>query len=391
MDTLQKMALCAQEMELEVAEEATARGGGCSPAAAPPPVPVGSGREIPLHMAALPGGRRIALLKGMLTTACERDCLYCSFRAGRSFRRVTFRPEEFAATFITLHRARRVQGLFLSTGVFSGGANTQNKLLDVAEILRNRLGYRGYLHLKLMPGVERGQVLRAMQLADRVSINLEAPSAARLRRLAPSKRFDEELLRPLQWVHEIRRDLSPHRAWDRRWPSSTTQFVVGAAGEKDLEILSTANLLMRRLGLARAYFKAFTPVPDTPLDDHPPEHPLRQHRLYQASFLLRDYGFDLEELPFDSRGQLPLHADPKLAYAQAALAGKPVEVNMADRELLLRVPGVGPRGAEAILHARRQRTLRDLRQLRKLGVLAERAAPYITLDGRRPARQLPLL
>ncbi len=391
MDTLQKLALSAQQMELEAGEETTGCGAGCSPAPAAPCAAVGNGHDLPLHLAVLPGGRRIALFKGMLTTACERDCLYCPFRAGRSFRRVTFGPQEFAATFIALYRAHRVQGLFLSTGVFSGGANTQNKLLDVAEILRNRLGYRGYLHLKLMPGVERGQVLRAMLLADRVSINLEAPSAARLRRLAPSKRFDEELLRPLEWAHEFRRHLSPQRAWRGRWPSSTTQFVVGAAGEKDLEILSTASLLMRHFGLARVYFKAFTPVPDTPLEDHPAEHPLRQQRLYQASFLLRDYGFDLEELPFDSRGQLPLHADPKLAYARAALAGKPVEVNRADRELLLRVPGVGPRGAQAILRARRQRTLRDLRQLRKLGILAERAAPYITLDGRRPARQPPLL
>jgi len=348
------------------------------------------GYTIPLRMAVMPGGRRLPLLKSMLTTACERNCLYCGFRAGCDPQRVTFQPDEMARLFLGLHRRGVAHGLFLSSGVVGGGARAQDKLIDTAEVLRRKLGYRGYLHLKIMPGAERDQVVRAMQLADRVSINLEAPSPAHLKRLAPLKKYDDELLAGLQWADDARHTLPASTAWRGRWPSTTTQFVVGPAGESDLDLLSLTTRLTHRLGLSRAYFEAFTPHVGTPLEAVRPEDPRRAHRLYQASFLLRDYGFDLEELAFDSQGGLPRHTDPKLAYAQAALADSPVEVNRAPRELLLRVPGIGPRTADALLDARRQRSLCSLDQLHRLGVIAERAAPYITLDGQAPRRQLPL-
>ncbi len=348
------------------------------------------GHTIPVYRAAFPGGGRFPLLKAMLTTACERGCRYCSFRAGRDMRRVTLKPEEMAGVFMDAQQAGVVSGLFLSTGIFAGGPNTQNKLLDCAEILRRQLGFRGYLHLKLMPGVERGQVQRAMELADRVSVNLEAPNPERLVTLAPEKEFTRELLAPLRWAEEIRREASPARAFKGRWASTTTQFVVGAAGESDLELLSTAAWLFRELKLRRTYFEAFNPVPDTPLENHPPENVTRQQRLYEASYLLRDYGFDLEELHFEADGRLPLDRDPKQCYADDHLRTTPVELNQADPALLLRVPGIGATGCEHILRARRDRKLVDLSQLRRMGILAERAAPYILLDGRTPARQLPL-
>ncbi|NIS78847.1 MAG: radical SAM protein [Anaerolineales bacterium] len=279
----------------------------------------------------------------------------------------------------------------MSAGVLGGGSHSQDKLLDTADILRNKLGYQGYFHLKVMPGVERDQVQRAMELADRVSVNLEAPNPDRLYRIAPQKKFREELWHPLQWIEEIRRSQPAERGWHRRWPSSSTQFVVGAAQESDLEILSTVAHLTHEMNLSRAYFEAFNPVPGTPLENAPAENPKRQHRLYQASFLLRDYGFDLEDMPFTCEGNLPLEPDPKLAYAQAALVHSPVEVNKADRNDLLRVPGIGPKTATAILRARGQNKIRAIRDLRKIGVIAERAAPYITLDGRRPPQQLKLL
>jgi predicted DNA-binding helix-hairpin-helix protein len=350
----------------------------------------GKSLPIPIYQTSA-GGRRVLLLKAMLTTACERDCLYCPFRAGRRARRVTFKPEEMARTFFSVHQSGRVEGLFLSSGVFAGGVNTQDKLLDTAEILRQRLGYRGYLHLKLMPGAEQGQVLRAMQLADRVSINLEAPNEARLARLAPHKDYLEELLPPLRWAADIRRQLPARLGWQGRWASSTTQFVVGAAGEDDVELLSTVNHLFRHLGVRRTYFEAFSPVPDTPLDGQPAEDQLRQQRLYEASYLLRDYGFEFEDLPCTPHGRLPLDRDPKRASADMTLADSPVELNLADRELLLRVPGLGLRGVGAVLRARRSHHLTDLSQLSRLGILAERAAPYITLNGRRPAVQARLL
>jgi predicted DNA-binding helix-hairpin-helix protein len=254
------------------------------------------GHDFHIHLAASGGGRKLPLLKAMLTSACERNCNYCPFRAGRDFRRVTFQPEELARTFFAAHRSGLAEGLFLSTGIFAGGNNTQNKLLETAEILRYKLGYRGYLHLKIMPGAERGQVLRAMKLADRISTNLEAPNASCLLKLAPQKAFQAELVSPLQWAQEIRRTLPTHLGWRGRWPSTTTQFVVGPAGETDLELLSTVDNLHRQTGLQRAYFETFSPVEGTPMEGHPPEDPQRKVRLYQASFLLRDYGFDLEEL-----------------------------------------------------------------------------------------------
>jgi predicted DNA-binding helix-hairpin-helix protein len=348
------------------------------------------GRKIPIQKAVMPGGRRIPLLKAMFTTACERDCNYCGLRAGRDERRVTFKPEALAKIYHDIHQSGLLDGLFLSSGVFAGGANTQNFLLDVAEILRTKLGYLGYLHLKIMPGAERGQVLRAMQLADRVSVNLEAPNPDRLSCLAPAKCFTEELLQSLRWIEEIRKNVPSHQGWGGRWPSSTTQFVVGPAGESDLEILSTVSKLNHSCGLTRAFFTAFSPVQGTPFENQPAENPLREHRLYQASYLLRDYQFDLEDLPFSSQGQLPIATDPKLAYAQVTLTETPVEINRANRIELLRVPGIGPRGADAILRSRRHGRLRSLSDLHKIGVLAERAAPYITLDGRKAPQQLPL-
>jgi predicted DNA-binding helix-hairpin-helix protein len=337
-----------------------------------------------IHQAVMPGGKRIALLKTLLTSACERDCAYCAFRQGRDFRRATFSPDELAALFMRLHKKGTAEGIFLSSAIAGGGPRIEDRLIATAEILRRRYGFAGYIHLKIMPGAEREQVAAAMRLADRVSVNLEAPNAKRLARLAPHKDFDDELLQRLRWIEEIRREMVGRR------PSSTTQFVVGGSDESDVELLTTTEFLNRQVGIARAYFMAFTPVSDTPLEEHPPTPPLREHRLYQASFLLRDYGFLTEELPFDTGGNLPLESDPKLAWAQHNLAHTPVEVNTADRRDLLRVPGIGPVGVDRLLRERRRGHLRELTDLRKLGVVTKRAAPFILIDGRRPAYQLSL-
>jgi predicted DNA-binding helix-hairpin-helix protein len=296
-----------------------------------------------------------------------------------------------AQTFMNMYRAGLVEGLFLSSGIIKGGVATQDKLIETADILRHKLGFHGYVHLKIMPGSERDQVLRSMQLASRVSVNLEGPNTRRLQQLAPKKVFLEELLQPLKWVEEIRQIQRPNQTWNGRWPSSTTQFVVGAVGESDLELLTTSSHLYQQAGLSRTYFMAFNPVPGTPLENNPAENPWRQHRLYQASFLLRDYGFDLEDLPFDQDGHLPLVNDPKLAWALANLVQSPVEVNRADKEDLLRVPGIGPKGVHSILAARRHRKLRELQDLKALGVNPTRPAPYILLDGQRPPYQPRLL
>lgn len=401
-DSLARLAYIAEDMRLEVdatpaapegspqGERLTLAGTDACPMPSPTSKPANTD-GLPIHMAALPNGKRVPLLKSLLTSACERNCYYCPFRAGRNTRRVTFKPDELADLVVTLTQARVIEGAFLSSGMIGGGLRTQDKLLDTAEILRTRRGYRGYLHLKLMPGAEAAQIERAMQLADRVSVNLEAPNPQRLALLAPQKQMMEELLRPLRVVEQIRKTQPAHRGWNGRWPSSTTQFVVGAVGESDLEILQTVAYLYRKLRLARAYFSGFGPVSDTPFAEKEAVNPWREHRLYQASFLLRDYGFELEDMPFERGGDLPLDMDPKQAWARQNLREAPVEINRAERHELLRVPGIGPRGAGAILKARlRGGRLRSIEDLKALGIYAARAAPYILLDGRRPPAQLAL-
>jgi predicted DNA-binding helix-hairpin-helix protein len=345
-----------------------------------------------IHHAALPGGKRVPLLKTLVTSACERDCYYCPFRAGRDFSRVTFKPDELATLCDQLYRSGLVQGVFLSSGLAGGGVRSQTRIIETAEILRQRYGFRGYIHLKLMPGAEFAQVERAMQLADRVSVNLEAPTTKALARLAPHKQLVEELIQPMRYVEQIRRASGGRPGvWGnpyRSGPSQTTQFVVGPGGETDRELLRTTEYLRRTIGLARAYFSRFNPVPDTPLSDLPPTVAARERRLYQSDFLLRDYGFRAEELVFDGAGNLPLNEDPKLAWARHYLSHTPVEINRAADQELLRVPGIGPVGAQRILRARRQGRLRELQSLSRLGVNAQRAAPFVLLDGRRPPYQL---
>jgi predicted DNA-binding helix-hairpin-helix protein len=345
---------------------------------------------LPIVNAAMPGGRHITLLKTLQTSACERDCYYCCFRAGRDSRRTTLSPDEMAQAFIKLNQARVVEGLFLSSGIAGGGVRTQDRIIATAETLRFKFGFKGYLHLKIMPGAEFAQVERSMQLANRVSVNLEAPNTTRLVKLAPHKVFMEELLRPLKWIDAIRCSQPVSQAWNGRWPSTTTQFVVGAAGESDLELMTTTSALNQQVHLARAYFSGFSPIQGTPLENLPPNNPWREHRLYQASFLLRDYGFDLEELPFAGDGNLPLGTDPKLAWARVNLSEAPIEINRAERNELLRIPGVGPKTAQAILAARRVNKIRGLNDLRSLGIPVEKAAPFLLLDGHRTPVQLPL-
>jgi predicted DNA-binding helix-hairpin-helix protein len=354
--------------------------------------PVPADFEGMIQYATLPGGKRIPMLKTLLTSACERNCYYCPFRAGRDLRRVTFQPDELSGLFDRLYRAGVVQGIFLSSGIAGGSVRIQDRLIATAEILRTRYGFTGYIHLKLMPGAEFAQVERSMQLADRVSVNLEAPTSATLARLAPHKQLVEELVQPLRHVEQIRRARGGQPGtWGnpyRSGPSQTTQFVVGPGGETDRELLRTTEYLRRTVALARAYFSAFRPVPDTPLEDHPVTLARRERRLYQSDFLLRDYDFRVDELIFEGDGNLPLGEDPKLAWARRHLSHAPVEINRAGRRELLRLPGIGPVGVERILRARRLGHLRELSDLRKLGIMTERAAPFILLDGRRPVHQL---
>jgi len=379
MDDYSRLKVLTSQMHLEAAEDVCC-----------PPLASRKRDSVTVSRAVLPNGGRIKLLKTLLSSVCERNCFYCPFRSERDYRRVSFRPEVFVDLFMTMHRSGMVDGIFLSSGISSGGVQTQDRLLQTAEILRLKRAYQGYLHLKIMPGAEKDQVKQAMLLADRVSINLESPSQDRLRSLAPLKNFSKELLAPLRWMEEIREENYPQRAWKGSWPSSTTQFVVGGAGESDLEILDITAKLHDQSGLSRAYFSSFNPIPGTPLENQSPTPPLRERRLYQASYLIRDYGFSLEELPFVGRGDLPLDEDPKLAWAIHNIKHEPVEINTAPREILLRVPGLGPKSVHTILKTRRHSTINYLSQLKALGICTKRLKPFILLNGKAPVRQLAL-
>lgn len=327
------------------------------------------------------------VLQTMVTTACERNCYYCPFRAGRAkTKRVSYTPDALAGAFDSLVRAKKVDGLFLSSGIIKGSVTTQDKLIDTVEIVRKKYRYGGYVHLKVMPGVQREQLHRAMQLANRVSVNLEGATEQRLAALAPKKNFMRELLQMLVWAEELRKE-NPQQ----RLASTVTQFVVGAVGDTDLELLSMTDRLFNQLKLSRVYYSGFSPVPETPLENTAPTAAIREFRLYQASFLLRDYGWNLEDMPFIGEGNLRTDVDPKRALADATLRHAPIDVQHAERADLLRIPNIGPLSADAIIKARRTHRITDLAQLRALGVKSvEDITPYILLDGKRPVRQMSM-
>jgi predicted DNA-binding helix-hairpin-helix protein len=333
------------------------------------------------------GGGTTKLFKVLQTNACRFACKYCFTSCAIRRKRTTFKPDELATTFIGLTQQKRADGLFLSSGIVPDANTTMEKMLATVERLRLKEGYTGYIHLKLIPGASFEYVERAVELADRVSLNLEAPNARRLADLAPDKEFAGSMWGRMAWAAEL---MKRARQQGRKAARSlVTQFVVGAVGESDRELLETVQRAHRELGLWRAYFSAFHPIERSPLAEQPAEDPTRALRLYQSDFMVRDYGFRYDELPFDEHGLLPRDKTPKQAWAERNLH-EPVEINRAPRELLLRVPGIGPKSADKIVAARRENRLRDLSQLRALGVTTGWAAPYVLLDGRRSGVQLRL-
>ncbi len=330
-------------------------------------------------------GRTVKMLKILQTSACEKDCFYCATRRGRDVPRATFQPDELAATFDRIRRANIAEAIFISSAVAGGGTRTMERMLATAELLRRKYEFHGYLHLKLMPGAEPAAIERALQLADRVSVNLEAPTSEHLAKLSSTKRYSEELLAPLETARKL---ITANPALSKK--TMTTQFVVGAAGESDQDILQRTAGLYYSLRLARVYYSAFHPVPDTPLDGMDPTPLIREYRLYQSDFLLRQYGFSSEDLIFNSHGDLPTESDPKLLWAINHPELFPIELNRATKEQLLRIPGIGPTCAARILQRRRTRRLCAIEQLARIGVDTRRAAPFVLLDGRAPAHQLTL-
>jgi predicted DNA-binding helix-hairpin-helix protein len=330
-----------------------------------------------IYPAALPNGKTIRLFKVLMSNACRNDCAYCVNRCGGRGHPASFTPDELARTFLDLHHRGLAQGLFLSSAIEDD--RTMSRMLDAAEIIRHRARFPGYIHLKILPGASFGQVQRAAELAQRISINLEAVDQAHLQKLAPDKNFKEDLFSRMRWIKE---SIAKREGICR---GHTTQFVVGATGESDREIIDTVGNLYREMQLERAYFSAFQPVAGTPLAEAPPAPLMREHRLYQVDFLFRRYYWKKEDIIFQSDGNLSLKYDPKMIWARSHPEVFPIEVNQADLEELLRIPGIGPLSAKRILASRGKVKLQDLQDLRGFGAATKRAAPYVLINGRRGA------
>src|SRR5437867_6444056 len=282
-----------------------------------------------------PGHGATDLMRIMQTNACSLSCGYCPTFCGGKVKRVALAPEEAARTFMEVHRRGLAQGLFLTSGVPGRPTRATDRMLATLEILRRREGFGGYVHIKLLPGAEDAQVEQAARLANRISVNLEGPADVYVRRLAKEKDFSGDLLPKLlragQLMREARHD--PLRA--RAVAGTTTQFVVGAAGEADREILGLVARLEAEQLLHHAHFSAFQPVVGTPMEGVPSTPAAREFRLYQAEHLLRQYGFRFEELMFDGAGNLLLDDDPKTAWALAHPERFPLDVLTAPYELLV--------------------------------------------------------
>ncbi len=337
--------------------------------------------------ATLPNGKRMRLFKSLISSRCKNNCYYCPMRKDSNLHRASFEPEEYARIIDNLYKAGLIDGAFISSAVDEDSIKTQDRLIKAMEILRLKLKFKGYLHVKFMPGLEFDQAKHIMHYADRVSLNLEAPNENRIKVLSPDKTVYSKLLDPLRWTQEIRQSPPTYDNWQQRWPSVCTQFVVGGSDETDLEILQTTTYLYKQIGLQRTYFSPLSPSIGTPMEDHPAIPIKRKTRLYQASYLIRDYGYKLQDLRFSTDANLPLDKDPKLIWAEVHLQENPIEVNRADLEQLLKIPGIGRQNAHKILTNRKNHPFRDVADFSKVGIRIKRGLPFILMDGKRPILQ----
>ncbi|MBV9879731.1 MAG: helix-hairpin-helix domain-containing protein [Gemmatirosa sp.] len=350
----------------------------------------------------VPGRGRATLLRVLMTNACSYNCHYCPMRRDRDMPRTLLTPEELVRIFLGARERGWCDGLFVTTGIPGRPVAVMDRIIQVLELLRFRHGFTGYVHVKIVPGADPAQIERVVELANRVSVNLEAPCGATLPTIAPEKRFevaDGALARAQSLVRLERAERRDGKPADVARPGGvagmTVQFVVGATSDSDRTFVGKVAALHAAGGLHHAHFSAFRPIRDTPMESVAATPALREHRLYQTDYLLRDYGFGFDEIPFDAAGNLSLAVDPKAAAALAQPDRFPVEVRTAPYELLLRVPGIGPASARRIVAERAATTIRSLADLRGLGVVASRAAGFLTIGGRRVqdvrwAEQLPL-
>ncbi|MHA7868357.1 MAG: putative DNA modification/repair radical SAM protein [Salipiger thiooxidans] len=336
-----------------------------------------------------PDGRCISLLKILMTNFCIYDCAYCVNRVSSNVERARFSPEEVVTLTLEFYRRNYIEGLFLSSGIIRSPDETMGDMVRIARMLRTEHHFRGYIHLKTIPDAAPELIEEAGLYADRLSINVELPTDRAVQSYAPEKSPDQ--IRRAMADVRLKREARKERSFTGKRPprfapaGQSTQMIVGADGADDATILRTSTRLYSSYRLKRVYYSAFSPIPDSsaalPLIKPPL---MREHRLYQADWLLRFYGFGVEEIAASTAGGLlDLEVDPKLAWALANRHLFPVDVNRAERETLLRVPGLGTRTVGRILATRGHRTLR-YEDLRRMGANLKQAKPFITLLDWRP-------
>jgi putative DNA modification/repair radical SAM protein len=342
-----------------------------------------------------PDGRCISLLKILLTNSCVFDCHYCINRRSSNVRRARFTVDEVVRLTIAFYKRNYIEGLFLSSGIIASPDYTMEQLVEVARTLREVHHFRGYIHLKTIPDADPELVEAAGRYADRLSINVELPTEQGLALLAPEKNGKRirGAMSGLKTAIEDNKDARKHyRSAPRFAPAGqSTQMIVGADGADDSTIVATSAGLYTTFGLRRVYYSAFSPIPDAsavlPLQSPPL---VREHRLYQADWLLRFYGFSVADVQSaTTAGQLPLDIDPKTAWALKHRDDFPVDINLAPRERLLRIPGLGVKSVNAVVRARRQRRL-GLADLARLTRGIEKLRPFVVTADWRPDDRLDL-
>ncbi len=332
-----------------------------------------------LYPVSLAGGGTSIMLKTLMSNVCVNDCKYCPFRTAMDVPRCTIGPDEMANLFMEYVRRDGIIGIFLSSGVVGSPDNTMRMLNDTARILRAKHRYRGYVHIKIIPGASNAAIEESLSLARTVSINIETPGPKPLSQLSSKKDFISDIIRPLKFIAE---KTAKGERFER--VKQTTQFVVGASNETDADIVRYSAGLYEKLKMSRIYFSAYQRGrgdPAIPGESAPPpdlEAPfVREHRLYQVDFLFRKYGFTLPDIHFDDRGGLPLAADPKQIWADRHPEFFPVNVNRADKNGLLKIPGIGPLGARRILDMRKERKIARIDWLPVKGKRLETVKKYV--------------
>ncbi len=324
-----------------------------------------------VYMASVTDGRTVKLFKTLMTNSCTHDCNYCqnSTHCGKSKTKFMYEPEELAKVFMHLVKNHEIEGLFISSGIIKDADYTTDKMLDTVKLVRNKYDFKGYVHFKILPGVSYDTVKEARRYATRMSINLEATCAGRLDELTSIKEFKSDILKRQAWI----KGMSPKAG-------QSTQLVVGAAGESDIEVMKMMRWEYENMELNRMYYSPFNPLKDTPFEQRSATPKWRAHRLYNVDWLYRKYHYDFKELKevVGDDGMLS-DEDPKVTHAKKFL-GKPVDVQAASYDELLRVPGIGPKTANNILKAR---TVKELRRedLYNAGAIIERADPFIKVNG----------